>query len=87
MTLGNLLLSRVDWPDLRPYERAALRLTAGLGLTALAMSLLTLAGWFSQITVTLAVLTAIGVTLALRTVVRNREENGFPKRGESELWV
>ena len=59
-TLGTAALSRLAWPDLRPYERAALRLTAGLGLTALLVSLMTLSGWFSHATAVLAALTAVG---------------------------
>ena len=49
-TLGTLTLARMDWNDLRPYERAALTLVAGLGLTSLLISLLTLAGGFRYAT-------------------------------------
>jgi hypothetical protein len=63
--LGTTALSRVAWSDLRPYERAALRLTAGLGLTALLLSLMALSGWFSYATAALGVLTLTGVVLGV----------------------
>jgi hypothetical protein len=69
-TLGTAALSRMAWTDLHAYERAALRLTAGLGLTALVVALLTLAGWFSQTTAVLGTLTAIGVVLLMRAAIR-----------------
>src|SRR5258705_4629987 len=64
--LGTAVLSRVPWHDLRAYERAALRLTAGLGLTALLLSLMALAGWFSLATPALGALTAASVVLLVR---------------------
>jgi hypothetical protein len=60
----------VAWPELRAYERAALRLTAGLGLTALVLSIAALTGWFSQATAVLGTLAAIGLALAIRNAVR-----------------
>jgi hypothetical protein len=45
-TLGRLSLMACDWPSLRRYERLGLEMTAGLGLTALCLSLLALAGLF-----------------------------------------
>ncbi len=57
-TLGTVVLSRMEWPDLRPYERVTLRLTAGLGLTALLLSLMALSSWFSSATAALGALTA-----------------------------
>jgi len=38
-TLGTLALSCMPAPELRTYERVALQLTAGLGLSALVLSL------------------------------------------------
>jgi len=69
-TLGTLVLSRMAWSDLLAYERVALRLTAGLGLTALALSLAALTGWFSHATAALAALAAIGGILAARNARR-----------------
>jgi hypothetical protein len=71
-TLGTAALSRITWPELRTYERVALRLTAGLGMTALLLSLSTLTGWFSHASFVLGALTAIGVVLAIREVRRAR---------------
>src|SRR4030081_3655244 len=69
-TLGTLALSWVAWPELRAYERAALRLNAGLGLTALVLSIAALTGWFSQATAVLGTLAAIALALAIRNAVR-----------------
>lgn len=44
LTLGGLALARLPTADLRRYERLSLELTAGLGLTALLLSLAALAG-------------------------------------------
>jgi hypothetical protein len=63
-------LSWVAWPELRAYERAALRLTAGLGLTPLVLSIAALTGWFSQATAVLGTLAAIGLALVIRNAVR-----------------
>ena len=60
----------MEWPDLHAYERVALRVTAGLGLTALLLSLAALTGWFAHATAALSVLTAIGGTLAVRQARR-----------------
>lgn len=64
-TLGSVTLSRMAWPELRAYERAALRLTAGLGLTALLLSLMALSDWFFYATAVLGALTAAGVVLGV----------------------
>jgi hypothetical protein len=66
------------WPELRAYERAALRLTAGLGLTALMLSLAALAGRFSYAPVVLGVLAAIGGVLAARDAWRTRRTPASP---------
>jgi hypothetical protein len=71
-TLGSAVLSRMAWPELRAYERTALRLTAGLGLTAFALSLAALTGWFSHATAALVVVSAIGGVLAARSTWRAR---------------
>ena len=60
---------RSRWSDLRGYERVALTLTAGLGLTALLLSLVALAGAFRYAVGGLACLGAAGFVLALRDVV------------------
>jgi hypothetical protein len=88
-TLGTLALSRMPWPELRPYERAALRLTAGLGLTALLLSLATLAGWFSRITAILGTLTAISVILLIRTAIHIRTGHAAPaqQRASAAPWA
>jgi hypothetical protein len=57
---------------LRSYERAALRLTAGLGLTALLLSLAALTGWFSHTPLVIGTLAAIGAFLAAANAWRTR---------------
>jgi hypothetical protein len=64
--LGTLALWRVEWPDLRAYERASLKVLAGLGLTAILIALLTLAHRFAAVTSVVAVLAVAGVILAVR---------------------
>jgi hypothetical protein len=87
-TLGSLALSRMAWPELRPYERAALRLTAGLGLTALLLALATLAGWFSRITAILGTLTALAAILLARAAVRTNSGHVVPpRRTRAARWV
>lgn len=44
-SFGAAALSRVSWPGLLPYEIASLRLTAGLGVTAMLLSGLALLGF------------------------------------------
>jgi hypothetical protein len=61
-----MALSRFSWPELRTYERVALQLTAGLGLTALLLSIAALTGWFFHASAVLGVLTALGGAVALR---------------------
>jgi hypothetical protein len=63
-TLGSVALSRTACVPLRPYERAALRLTAGLGLTALGLSVAAVTGWFSRATSVIGLLAATGAILA-----------------------
>jgi hypothetical protein len=77
-TLGTLALSRMPCLDLRPYERTALRLTAGLGLTALGLSVAAVTGWFSRATSVIGLLAATGWILACRDHVRGRR--GSPVR-------
>lgn len=71
-TLGTLVLSRMNWSELHPHERAALRLTAGLGLTALVIAGMTLLGWFAYTPSIVAALAAIAVLLLLRGGKRAR---------------
>ena len=68
--LGTAALSRMAWPDLHLYERVALRLTAGLGLTSLVLSLVALTGWFSHATAVLGTLAAIGGIFVIRAAWR-----------------
>ncbi len=68
-TIGAAALHSIPLGWLRTWECAALRLTAGLGLTALALTLLTLAGGFASATsllVALAIPGALHATNALR---------------------
>ncbi len=65
-TLGRLSLMACDWPYLRRYERLGLEMTAGLGLTALCLSLLALTGFFFLSTPLLALLSIAGVIVATR---------------------
>src|SRR6476620_1110527 len=69
-TRGALTLARMDWNELRPYERAALTLVAGLGLTSLLISLLTLAGGFRYATWVLVALSLVAVASLLREARR-----------------
>jgi hypothetical protein len=73
------------WPELRAYERAALRLTAGLGLTALSVALLMLAGWFSHITAVLGLMTAVSIALLFRSARTVREVPS--QRTKAAKWV
>ena len=71
--LGTVALFGVGWSDLRAYERVALRLAAGLGLTALLLSFLALAGWFSLARFVLGALTLatlVAVASALPSKLR-----------------
>src|SRR5262245_48899180 len=78
--LGTIALARTRWPDLRGYERAALKLLAGLGLTALLLSLLTLAGRFADITLVLAALTTAGIFSLLARRVRFQANFASPAK-------
>ena len=64
-TLGSLVTRPLAWPELRGYERLALRLTAGLGLVALLLSLLALAGWLDYSTWVLVCIAGVSVPWAL----------------------
>jgi len=65
-TLGVLLPAQSTWASsLRGYERAALRMTAGLGATSLLLANLALMGWFAAATPVLALLTIAGVFLGV----------------------
>ena len=81
-TLGTLTLSRIRWPELRAYERAALRLIAGLGLTALVLAIMAMTGWWFHATAILGAMTAIGAVLAVR---RARRE--FPAAPLPAGWI
>src|SRR5258705_6827974 len=76
-TLGTMALSRLSWPELRAYERVPLQLIAGLGLTALLLSIAALTGWFFHATAVL------GVTAALGGVVALRHNSGRARRAQS----
>lgn len=65
-TLGRLALFSSPWTELRRYERLGLELTAGLGLVALLLSLLALAGLFWLATPALLLLSLAGAALAAR---------------------
>lgn len=75
---------RSPWSDLRGYERAALTLTAGLGLVALLLSLVALAGAFRYSVVLLGCLGAAGGVVAVRDVVRRAPD---PPRASSPRWA
>src|SRR5690242_11726943 len=76
-TLGMLTLARMDWRDLHPFERAALTLLAGLGLTALLISLLTLAGLFRDATWILGALSVVAAASLARDAHR-RSTSSLP---------
>jgi hypothetical protein len=59
--IGSAALARVLWPDWRAYERLALEMTAGLGLTALLLAALALTGLFFHAALVLAAIAAAGV--------------------------
>jgi len=67
-TLGTVVLQRMTCADLHAYERVALKLLAGLGLVAICLSLLTLAGGFAYIKVFVDALAVAGVALAVREI-------------------
>src|SRR5262245_21176064 len=68
--LGTIALARVAWPDLRPFERVSLKLLAGLRLTPLLLSLLTLAARFADLTFTLVALSIAGIYFCVRDISR-----------------
>src|SRR5881409_2683510 len=65
-TLGRAILSPMPWPELRRHERLALELTAGLGLTALLLSIALVAGWFAAATPVLIAIAIGGAALLPR---------------------
>src|SRR6266849_5954911 len=65
-TLGMAILSPMRWRELRRYERLALELTAGLGLTALLLSIVLIAGWFAAAMPVLIAIAIGGAALAPR---------------------
>ena len=69
-TLGTAVLNRSQWPELRSYERLALQLTAGLGLTSLILSVAATAGEFAYGLDAVAAISAVGVILAARDAWR-----------------
>src|SRR5688500_599164 len=69
-TLGRFALHRLPLDQLRAWERAALYGTAGLGLIALALSLLILAGGFHYSTY---LLIALSIPAALKAVNEIRD--------------
>ena len=85
--LGTLVLARLDWADLRTYERVSLELLAGLGLTAILLSLLTLAGGFAWNTVMLAVISAAGLVFAWRDRRGHDGPQGPSRNRSADLQV
>ncbi len=84
-TLATLALRRKWRTRLRAVGLVALRMAAGLGLTALRLSLAALAGVFSIATQALAVLTCIGVVMAALDV---RDRRGPPAtQGVAPAWT
>src|SRR5689334_5433713 len=72
-TLGASSLRWIECKDLRPFERGAITLLAGLGLTSLVLALLTLAGGFRSIIwalITLSLPAAFIVARNRRVVAR-----------------
>jgi Protein of unknown function (DUF1420) len=84
-TLGAAALSGIAFPGSRTYERAALRMTAGLGLTALLLSLAALAGRLAYAPVVTGVLAAIGAVLAAIDLRRTRETSTSAAAGAP--WI
>ena len=84
-TLGAAVLPGITWTELRAHERAALRVTAGLGLTALVLSLAALTGWFSHATAAVGALAAVGGALAARDMWRVRQS--IPSRAAVPPWI
>jgi len=62
--IGAAALQRVLWPDWRAYERLALEITAGLGVTALILAALALFGQFARAPLILATIAAAGAAHA-----------------------
>jgi hypothetical protein len=82
--LGSLAPRPPSWSGLRRFELIALRTTAGLGLTALLLSLAALTGVFAYTTPALALLAGIGVVLAATSL---RRQSGDPTtRRDASAW-
>src|SRR5665213_1758388 len=84
-TLGAAVLSGIAWTELRAYERAALRVTAGLGLTALVLSLAALTDWFAHATAAVGALAAAGGALAARDTWQAHQ--AMPSRAAVAPWI
>jgi hypothetical protein len=82
-TLGRLSLMACDWPELRRYERLGLEMTAGLGLTALCLSLLALVGLFFLSTPLLVLLSMVGIMVVMRV----RGPRAWSQLRDDPPWV
>ena len=69
-TLGTAALHQCPWPELRPYERVALQLTLGIGLTALILAVAAVAGRFAYGVDVVVAISAVGTVLAARDAWR-----------------
>jgi hypothetical protein len=79
-TLGRTAFRSFSWPELRRHERFGLEMTAGLGLAALLLSLLALAGWFAAATPLLLALAVAGpVSAGLGRSVASRPQARDPE--------
>ena len=78
------MLHGIASPELRGYERAALRLTAGLGLTALMLSLAALTGLFAYTPIAVGALAATGGIVAVSDAWRRRRPPIAPTAGP---WI
>jgi hypothetical protein len=85
-TLGGLALFRHAWRELRGYERLALRLTAGLGLTALVLSLGAVAGLLAHAIRIIVVIAAVGGVFAVRQKFR-RLRPAADADAQTPLWA
>jgi hypothetical protein len=86
-TLGRLTLLRLEWPEIAGYERAALRLTAGLGLTALVLAGLALANAWHLAILVIAALAAAGAVLAVRDAPRWRRSFTPPLSSAARVFA
>ena len=83
-TLG-AVLHGIASAELRGYERAALRLTAGLGLTALMLSVAALTGLFAYAPIAIGVLAATGGIIVVSDAWRRRRPPTSP--AAAPLWI